>query len=40
MMSQWFLMMNFNAVPKDVNRGVVFRDSGCESWCAMLSQWV
>jgi hypothetical protein len=26
--------------PVVVNHGVLYGDSGCESWCAMLSQWL
>ena len=28
------------AVPVVVNHGVLYGSSGCESWCAILSQWL
>ena len=32
--------MDWYAVPKVVNYGVLYEPSGCESWCAMLCQWL
>jgi hypothetical protein len=26
--------------PVVLNRGVLYGDSGCESWCVILSQWL
>ena len=26
--------------PVVVNHGVLYRASGCESWCVLLSQWL
>ena len=26
--------------PVVVNHGVLYRASGCKSWCVLLSQWV
>jgi hypothetical protein len=28
------------AEPVVVNHGVLYSASGCQSWCAMLSQWL
>ena len=32
------LIMDCYAVPKVVNHGVLYGASGCDSWCAYLSQ--
>jgi hypothetical protein len=50
-MSQWLIIMvcyaetdvrnhSVNAVPVGVNHGELCYASGCESRCAMLSQWL
>jgi hypothetical protein len=38
MLNQWLCIMVCYAEPVVVNHGVLFRASGCESWCAMRSK--
>jgi hypothetical protein len=40
MLSQWLCIVVYHVEPVIVNHGVLFWVSGCESWCAMLSQWL